>query len=68
MIKVRALDTYQKNNVIDNELKIIPKENYEFEVSEERYRVLTKDNPYNLKFVEKVKKEKSEDKSNQGSE
>lgn len=62
MIKVRALNTYEKNNVIDNELRIIPKEGYEFEVTEERYKILTKDNKLNLKFVEKVKKEKTVDK------
>lgn len=66
MIKVKALDTYEKNNIVDSELKIIPKEGYEFDVSEERYRILTKDNKQNLKFVEKVKKEKPIE--NKGSE
>lgn len=66
MIKIKALDTYEKNNIVDSELKIIPKEGYEFEVSEERYRTLTKDNKKNLKFVEKVKNEKAVD--NKGSE
>lgn len=67
MIKVRALNTYEKNDIIDTELRIIPKEGYEFEVSEERYKVLNKNNKHNLKFVEKVKKEKVEETS-QGSE
>ena len=58
MIKVRATNAYEQNNVVDKELKIIPKEGYEFDVSEERYRKLTKDNKYNVNFIEKVVKEK----------
>lgn len=69
MIKVKTTDAYKKNHVIDKELRIIPKEGYEFEVSEERYRILTKDNDHNLKFVEKIKKEKvTENQEVQGSE
>ncbi len=58
MIRVRALSTYKDKNIIDKQLRIIPAEGYEFEVSEERYEYLTKTNPKGLKFVEKVKKEK----------
>lgn len=65
MIKVKALDTYTKNNIIDNELKIIPVEGHEFEVTEERYKILNRNNKHNLKFVEKLKKDKTD---NQGSE
>lgn len=60
MIKVRALKTYEENNIIDKILKIIPKEGYEFEVSNDRYKELIKDNKYGLKFVEKIKKEDKE--------
>lgn len=58
MIKVRALSTYKDKNIIDKQLRIIPSEGYEFEVSEERYKYLTKTNPKGLKFVERVKNEK----------
>ena len=51
---VRATDKYEKLNLQDNELKRIPKEGEEFEVTKERYEVLTKTNMFNEKFVEKV--------------
>ena len=53
-MKVKATDKYEKLNLQDNELKRIPKEGEEFEVSEERYEVLTKTNKFNAVFVEKV--------------
>ena len=55
---VRATDKYEKLNLQDNELKRIPKEGEEFEVSEERYKVLTKTNSFGVVFVEKVEAEK----------
>lgn len=59
---VRATDKYEKLNIQDNELGRIPKPGEEWEITEERYKVLTKTNKYNTVFVEKVrrKKEKTE--------
>lgn len=51
---VRATDKYEKLNLKDSELDRIPKAGEEFEVSEERYQVLTKTNKFNAVFVEKV--------------
>lgn len=51
---VRATNKYQKLNLQDNELGRIPQEGEQFEVSEERYQVLTKTNKFNVVFVEKV--------------
>lgn len=53
-MKVRATDKYEKLNIKDNELNRIPKQGEEFEVSEERYKVLTETNKFNAVFVEKV--------------
>lgn len=51
---VKATDKYEKLNLKDNELNRIPKKGEEFEISEERYKVLTKTNKFNAVFVEKV--------------
>ena len=51
---VRATDKYEKLNLKDNELDRIPKAGEEFEVSKERYEVLTKTNSCKVAFVEKV--------------
>lgn len=51
---VRATDKYEKLNLKDNELGRIPKKGEEFEVSEERFKVLTKTNKYKAVFVERV--------------
>ena len=51
---VRATDKYGKLNLKDNELNRIPKAGEVFEVSEERYKVLTKTNNFKAVFVEKV--------------
>lgn len=56
---VKATDKYEKLNIQDNELRRIPKEGEQWEVSEERYEVLTKTNKYNTVFVEKVRTKKS---------
>lgn len=53
-MKVKATDKYEKLNLQDNELGRIPKAGEEFEVSKERYEVLTKTNKFNAVFVEKV--------------
>lgn len=51
---VRATDKYEKLNLKDNELGRIPKKGEDFEVSEERFEVLTKTNKYKAVFVERV--------------
>lgn len=53
-MKVRATDKYEKLNIKDNELDRIPKQGEEFEISEERFKVLTQTNKFNIVFVEKV--------------
>ena len=53
---VRATDKYEKLNLKDNELGRMPKKGEEFEVSKERFEVLTKTNKYKAVFVEKVEK------------
>lgn len=54
-MKVRATKAYQELNLIDKELKIIPLEGQEWEVDEERYKVLAGDNGFKRVFVEEVK-------------
>ena len=58
---VKATDKYKKLNITDKELNKIPQEGEEFEVTKERYKVLTKTNQYKVVFVEKVE---AENKSN----
>lgn len=53
-MKVRATDKYEKLNIKDNELGRMPKQGEEFEISEERFKVLTQTNKFNIVFVEKV--------------
>lgn len=61
---VKATDKYEKLNIQDNELGRIPKPGEEWDISEERYNVLTKTNKYNTVFVEKViKRKKKEEKT-----
>lgn len=58
-MKVKATDEYVKRNLKDKELDRIPKAGEVFEVSKERYKVLTINNPYNAIFVEKVEEVKT---------
>lgn len=51
---VKATNKYKELNLKDNELGRIPKEGEQFEVTEERYKVLTQTNKYNAVFIEKV--------------
>lgn len=51
---VKATNKYKELNITDKELNKIPEEGEEFEVTEERYKVLTKTNQYKVVFVEKV--------------
>lgn len=57
---VRATDKYEELNVKDIELDEKPEKGREWEITEERFEVLTKNNPYNAVFVEKVRKKKTE--------
>ena len=53
-MQLRATDKHEKLNIKDNELDRIPKQGEEFEISEERFKVLTQTNKFNVVFVEKV--------------
>lgn len=55
---VKATNKYEELNLKDNELGRIPKEGEQFEVSKERYKVLTQINKFNTVFVEKVEETK----------
>lgn len=59
-MKVRATDKYKKLNLKDNELNRIPEIGEVFEVTKERYELLTEKNKYNEVFVEKIEEEKIE--------
>ena len=51
---VEALDTYERLNIVDSDLKRIPKQGEQFRVSLMRLFVLLGDNPYNIPFVKEV--------------
>lgn len=55
---VKATNKYKELNLKDNELGRIPEEGEKWEVTEERYRVLTQTNKFNTVFVEKVEEVK----------
>lgn len=55
---VKATNKYEELNLKDNELGRIPQEGETFEVTEERYKVLTQTNKFNAVFVEKVEEVK----------
>ena len=60
-VKVEALDTYEKYNITDGELKRVPKAGEQFEVTKERLNVLLGNNSGNrvyVKIIEPVKEEK----------
>lgn len=50
--KVRATKEYEQRNISDSELGFKPNEGYEFIVEEERFKVLSGENEYKIKFVE----------------
>lgn len=56
--KVKALDTYERLGITDKNLKTIVKTGTEFEVDEDRLRVLTGENTYRQRFVEIIKSKK----------
>lgn len=51
---VKATNKYKELNLKDNKLGRIPEAGEQFEVTEERYKVLTQTNKYNVVFVERV--------------
>lgn len=53
-MRVKALDTYKKFNIKDTELGRIPEPGEEFEITKERFEVLTTTNKYNKVFVEEI--------------
>ncbi len=55
---VKATNQYERLNVKDKELNRTPKKGEKFEITEERYEILTKNNKYNVVFVEKVEEVK----------
>ena len=52
---VKATNQYEKLNVEDKELKRIPKKGETFEVTEERYKVLSGENKWKVAFAEEIK-------------
>jgi len=52
-MKVRATNMYTEKHIEDAQLKRIPKEGEEWEVTEARYQQLC-NNVYGVKFVDKV--------------
>lgn len=53
-MRVKALDTYKRFNIKDTELGRIPEPGEEFEITKERFEVLTTTNKYNKVFVEEI--------------
>ncbi len=51
---VEATNKYEELKLKDKELNRIPKAGEKFEVTEERFEVLSKSNKYNTAFVKKV--------------
>lgn len=51
---VEATNKYEELKIKDKELNRVPKEGEKFEVTEERFKVLSKNNKYNAAFVKKV--------------
>jgi hypothetical protein len=58
---VKATNKYEELNLKDSELGRMPKQGEEFEVTEERYEILTKTNRFNTVFVKKVEEVKETD-------
>ena len=56
-MRVKATDKYKKLNIQDKELKRVLEAGEIFEISKERYIVLTQKNEFNEVFVEKVEED-----------
>lgn len=61
-MKVKATNKYKELNVKDSQLDRIPDVGEEFEITEERYKVLTETNKYKAVFVEKIEEKEILDK------
>lgn len=57
-MKVKATNKYKELGLQDNELGRIPEAGEEWEITEERYKVLTETNKFNTVFVEEVENKK----------
>lgn len=55
---VKATNKYKELNLKDNKLGRIPEAGEQWEVTEERYKILTQTNKFNVVFVEKVEEDK----------
>ena len=55
---IKATNKYKELKLKDNELGRIPEQGEQWEVTEERYKVLTQTNKFNAVFVEKVEEVK----------
>lgn len=55
---VKATNKYEKLKLKDNELGRIPKEGEQWEITKERYKILTQTNKFNTVFVEKIEESK----------
>ena len=53
-MKVKATKEYQKRKIKAVELDRIPKEGEEFDIADEKFKILSGKNKYKAKFVEKV--------------
>lgn len=62
MIKVEALDTYKELNLMDQDLKRIPKTGEQWKVSEDRLSILLGNNNYRKVFVKLVLEDNTKDK------
>lgn len=62
-MKVKATEMYKKLNLKDKELGRIPEVGEVFEVTKERYKVLTETNKHKVAFVEKVEETKKVEKA-----
>ena len=51
---VKATKKYKELNLLDKELQRMPEKGEEFEISEERFKVLTEENEFKEVFVEKI--------------
>lgn len=52
--KVRALKTYEEKNIVDAVEGKVLNEGFEFEVDDDRLKVLLGENKYNVAFVEEI--------------
>lgn len=54
MIKVEALDKYREYGIVDTELNFVPDKGFQWEVTEERAKILLGENDFKMKLVKKI--------------